>query len=77
MDKELDSGDFSVGDQVQAKGHAIGTETWFLAEVTSIRRHRFPPVGVTFTASLTGNTNPLLLPSPLTAHLPLTHLRPA
>eukprot|EP00966_Prymnesium_polylepis_P069681 1620304-Prymnesium_polylepis.1 len=74
---ELDSGGFSVGDNVFGKASAGGLEAWFACEVTSIRSHRYPPIGIKWRATADGKTDPLLLPSPLTAFVPASHLRTA
>ena len=67
---------YTVGGRVQAKACSAAGEAWFVAEVTAIRS-RYPPVGIKFISTLTGDTNPLALPSPLTAFLPANRLRAA
>ena len=48
------------------KTFSAGGEQHFSAEVLAVR-DIFPPVQVKFLSTLAGDTNPLLLPAPLTA----------
>ena len=56
----------AVGDVVYVKTFAPGGEQHFRAEVLAVR-DIFPPVQVKFLSALSGDTNPLALPAPLTA----------
>mmetsp|Transcript_62529 Transcript_62529/g.171729 ORF Transcript_62529/g.171729 Transcript_62529/m.171729 type:complete len:756 (+) Transcript_62529:406-2673(+) len=56
----------AVGDVVYVKTFSAGGEQHFRAEVLAVR-DIFPPVQVKFLSTLAGDTNPLLLPAPLTA----------
>ena len=56
----------TVGDVVYVKTFAPGGEQHFRAEVLAVR-DIFPPVQVKFLSTLSGDTNPLALPAPLTA----------
>ena len=56
----------AVGDVVYVKTFAPGGEQHFRAEVLAVR-DIFPPVQVKFLSTLSGDTNPLALPAPLTA----------
>ena len=77
VEMELDPGVYSVGDRVFGKASAGGLVAWFACEVTSIRTHRYPPIGIKWRATADGKTDSLLLPSPLTAFVPASHLRTA
>jgi len=47
-----------------------GERVWFQAWIEAIRPpHRWPPVVVRFTATPEGDTQPLLLPRPITAYV--------
>jgi hypothetical protein len=74
-ERELDATGFQVGDNVFAKGLAsTGESTFFAATVLAIRE-RFPPIQVHYSATLSGATDPLLLPVPQSAFVPATHVQ--
>ena len=69
-------GQFEVGDKVfvQAMG-PDGESGWYQAVVLGIRK-RFPPLKVMYIKTHPGReTGPLVLPSPVTAHVPATAVR--
>ncbi|MEC7287716.1 MAG: hypothetical protein VXU42_03400, partial [Verrucomicrobiota bacterium] len=74
-EEEISSGGHEVGDKVYVK--ALGPDGemgWYQAVVLAIRA-RFPPIKVLFIKNLDGATDPLLLPSPMNAHVPTTYVR--
>ena len=67
-----DTSGIEVGQAVLARGFApSGERVWFKAEVTALRPpRRWPPIVVKFTATHPeGDTQPLLLPRPITAYV--------
>ena len=73
-DMEIDVGDHYVGEKIFARGNTAAGESWFEAEVLTLRS-RFPPVQVKYKSNLEGETSGLVLPSPIVAFVPLTHIR--
>eukprot|EP00966_Prymnesium_polylepis_P118274 2734610-Prymnesium_polylepis.1 len=72
---EIDTSGFAVGDNVYAQGLAPTGETAFFAADILAIRERFPPLQVKYTATLSGDEDPLLLPIPSTAFVPTTHVK--
>ena len=70
---ELAVGDHAVGSTVFAKGSAGAGEAWYEAKVIA-HRERFPPLQVKYKRTLTGDKSVLMLPAPVVAFLPLTHV---
>jgi hypothetical protein len=68
-DVATDTSDVEVGQRVLALGFApSGERIWFQAGVTALRP-RWPPIVVKFVATQEGDTQPLLLPRPITAYV--------
>jgi hypothetical protein len=74
-ENEVDTTGFAVGDNVYAQGLAPTGETAFFAANILAIRERFPPIRVKYTATLSGDEDPLLLPIPSTAFVPATHVQ--
>eukprot|EP00966_Prymnesium_polylepis_P253839 5867102-Prymnesium_polylepis.1 len=76
VEEELTDGGHEVGDKVFV--HALGPDgetAWYQAVVLGIRK-RFPPLKVMYIKTHPGGeTGPLVLPSPVTAHVPATAVR--
>ena len=69
-EEEMDTGDFTVGARVYARGLAPhGQRTWFICKLLSTRA-RYPPLHVEFLATLEGETSALQLPLPRKAFVP-------
>ena len=69
-EEEMDTGNFTVGTRVYARGLAPdGERTWFVCKLLSTRA-RYPPLQVEFLATLGGETSALQLPLPRKAFVP-------
>ena len=74
---EFSTGDFAVGDTVEAMGRGPrGVREWFKATVTALRAPpAWPPITVKYNATLQGVTNRLALPEPVKAYLHVVDVR--
>ena len=59
----------AVGDVVFVKAIVASGEQYFKAEVVAIRA-RFPPIQIKYISTLTGETDVIKLPAPITAFVP-------
>lgn len=73
--EEVSTANFKVGHIVFAQTFGPTGEVAFYKAMVIALRERYPPIEIKYIATLDGNTDSLVLPSPLTAFLPTSRMQ--